>query len=473
MQNRHRHGARILAYHLVELGVLAAAFFAAYWVRLVTGDLWGDRAFDFDRVVWLLPVSLAVWSVLLWGSNAYAHFRSSGILHHGTRVGVLTLVVTLILFAGVAMLKDVMTNRSFLGLYGLSAFGFLVACRVTAGAFLSYYTQKGYDRHYVLIGGTGRGAVALGRELEATRGAVYQVRGLVTQDPGEVGREIGGWKVLGRYEDVPELASREAVDEVYLLPTRGDVREHTALVGQLETMGIDVHLQMTPFEDIVTRPEVHEVGTVRFLSFRRIHYGVVALFVKRGLDFLGALLMLTVLSPLMLIVSILIRLTSRGPVIFRQVRAGMNGRVFTLLKFRTMREGAEEQQRALEDRNEMSGPVFKMKDDPRVTRLGRLLRRTSIDELPQLWNVLKGDMTLVGPRPLESQEARQITGFGRRRMEVTPGLTCIWQVEGKSRVSFVEWMRMDVRYLAGRRFLRDLKLIGRTAVSMLLHRASV
>lgn len=194
---------------------------------------------------------------------------------------------------------------------------------------------------------------------------------------------------------------------------------------------------------------------------------------KRGLDVLGAALGLVLLSPLMLLTAALIKLTSRGPVFFQQQRDGLGGRPFTIYKFRTMHADAEARKAELRSCSEQDGPAFKMTSDPRTTTLGRYLRKTCLDELPQLWNVLKGDMTLVGPRPLESQEARQITGFGRRRMEVTPGLTCIWQVEGKSRVSFVEWMRMDVRYLAGRRFLRDLKLIGRTAVSMLLHRASV
>ena len=194
---------------------------------------------------------------------------------------------------------------------------------------------------------------------------------------------------------------------------------------------------------------------------------------KRAIDVFGAGIGLLALSPLFVLTAVLIKLTSRGPVFFTQVRDGLGGKPFCIVKFRTMSVGADAQKAALRERSEQDGPCFKMANDPRITPVGRYLRKSCIDELPQLWNVLKGDMTLVGPRPLDSREAREITGWGRRRMEVTPGLTCIWQVHGKSRVSFAEWMRMDIRYLTARTFLRDLKLIVQTAIAVVLHKASV
>lgn len=194
---------------------------------------------------------------------------------------------------------------------------------------------------------------------------------------------------------------------------------------------------------------------------------------KRAIDIAGAGFGLIVLSPLLLLTAAMIKLTSRGPVFFCQTRDGLGGKRFTIFKFRTMFIDAEERKAALRANSEQDGPAFKMTNDPRITPLGRYLRKTCIDELPQLWNVLKGDMTLVGPRPLDSREAAQITGWGRRRTEVTPGLTCIWQVDGKSRVTFTEWMRMDIRYIKTRSFFQDIKLIWRTAWSVVLHRASV
>ena len=183
---------------------------------------------------------------------------------------------------------------------------------------------------------------------------------------------------------------------------------------------------------------------------------------KRALDVFGAGIGLVLVAPLLALLAAAIKLGSPGPVLFKQLRAGRGGRPFVIYKFRTMVTGAEARQRELSVLNEQDGPAFKIKHDPRVTRLGRLLRMTSLDELPQLFNVLRGDMTLVGPRPLPCHESEACPGWRRRRLEVTPGLTCIWQVRGRSRVSFDEWMRMDLRYAGSRTLSHDLKLLLQT-----------
>lgn len=183
---------------------------------------------------------------------------------------------------------------------------------------------------------------------------------------------------------------------------------------------------------------------------------------KRAFDVFGAATGLVLLSPLIALLAAAVKLSSPGPVFFRQRRAGRGGRPFVIYKFRTMVADAEARQRELLSLNEQDGPAFKIKRDPRVTRLGRLLRATSLDELPQLFNVLRGNMSLVGPRPLPCHESDACDGWRRRRLEVTPGLTCIWQVRGRSRVSFDEWMRMDLRYAGSRTLRHDLKLLIRT-----------
>lgn len=183
---------------------------------------------------------------------------------------------------------------------------------------------------------------------------------------------------------------------------------------------------------------------------------------KRLEDIVGSLLALIVFSPVFLLIAIGIKLTSKGPVIFKQKRVGRGGKVFTFYKFRTMYVGAEERKKELLPFNEMDGPVFKMKKDPRVTPFGRFLRRTSLDELPQLWNVLKGDMTLVGPRPPTVDEVPKYAAWHRRRLDVTGGITGIWQVSGRNEVPFEEWMRMDARYIRKTSLWTDLKILIKT-----------
>jgi len=189
---------------------------------------------------------------------------------------------------------------------------------------------------------------------------------------------------------------------------------------------------------------------------------------KRGVDIIGATLGLIVSAPLMAVFAALIKITSPGPVVFSQLREGHGGRLFRIYKLRTMCADAHQHQGSLRELSEQDGPAFKMRHDPRTTRIGRFLRHTSLDELPQLWNVLVGDMSLVGPRPLPTRESRQCLPWQRQRLLVLPGLTCIWQVKGRSTVTFVEWMRMDLQYVRERSVFGDFKLLLSTGPSLLL-----
>ncbi|MCC9296340.1 sugar transferase [Clostridium sp. WLY-B-L2] len=185
-------------------------------------------------------------------------------------------------------------------------------------------------------------------------------------------------------------------------------------------------------------------------------------FFKRAGDILFSLIGIIVLSPVMFIVAAAIKLDSKGPAIFSQVRIGLNGKPFKMYKFRSMVSGAEELLDKLKDKNEMTGPMFKMKEDPRVTRVGRFIRKTSLDELPQLFNVIKGEMSLVGPRPNLPREVLKFTKRQRMKLMVKPGLTCYWQVMGRSNIDFDDWMKLDLKYIKDRNTMLDLKLIFKT-----------
>lgn len=189
---------------------------------------------------------------------------------------------------------------------------------------------------------------------------------------------------------------------------------------------------------------------------------IIYIFLKRLIDLFGSFIGLIVLSPIILVVSLLIKFESKGPVIFSQDRIGKDGKVFKMYKFRSMVVNAEELKEKLKEQNEMSGPMFKMKEDPRVTKVGKFIRKTSIDELPQLINILKGDMSLVGPRPSLSKEVEQFEDWMMERLEVKPGLTCYWQVSGRNNIDFEDWMKLDIKYVRERNTLIDIKLIFKT-----------
>ena len=184
--------------------------------------------------------------------------------------------------------------------------------------------------------------------------------------------------------------------------------------------------------------------------------------IKRLIDIICSFMGLLAFSPLFIIIAIIIKFTSKGPVFFSQKRVGKYGREFDMYKFRSMVVNAEELKEKLAAQNEMSGPMFKMKDDPRVTKVGKFIRKTSLDELPQLWNVLKGDMSLVGPRPSLPKEVAQFEDWMHKRLEVKPGLTCYWQVSGRNNIDFEDWMKLDVKYVEERNLWIDIKLIFKT-----------
>lgn len=185
-------------------------------------------------------------------------------------------------------------------------------------------------------------------------------------------------------------------------------------------------------------------------------------FLKRSLDIIASICGLILLSPVLLMVSILIKVESKGPIFFMQKRIGLNGKEFNMYKFRSMVINAEELKEKLKDKNEMSGPMFKIKDDPRITKIGKFIRKTSIDELPQLVNVLKGEMSLVGPRPSLPNEVREFEKWMLRRLDVKPGITCYWQVMGRNKIGFEDWMKLDIKYVEERSFWLDIKLIFKT-----------
>jgi exopolysaccharide biosynthesis polyprenyl glycosylphosphotransferase len=234
------------------------------------------------------------------------------------------------------------------------------------------------------------------------------------------------------------------------------------VVGVCAQVGVPITLLADLFGDVLPAPRVTQFNSLAALSFAPVHHSRSKLAIKRLIDVVGATCALALTAPVIGVAALIIRRTSPGPAIFRNIRCGRNGRRFEMLKLRTMSVDAEKRREELAALNEMDGPVFKIHDDPRVTPVGRVLRRWSIDELPQLWNVLMGDMSLVGPRPPIPDEVNQYATPERRRLSMRPGITCLWQVNGRNAIGFADWVKLDVEYIENWSLRLDLKILAKT-----------
>ena len=380
-----------------------------------------------------------------------------------TSLGVLGLWGTALAF-GIGMV----TPRFLLVFWTASTF-MLICIRLVLRVVLVQTRLHGRNLRDMLVVGTNARAIAFAEKIQAKPELGYRVVGFADQQWPKI-NQLGeaGYSLACELDSLPEFLRKNVVDEVVMaLPLRSFHAEASRIAAVCGEQGILLRVLSNIFDVRRARAEELEGGDSLITQYAGISEGW-PLVVKRLLDVSLALAILVVVSPVMLIATLLIKLTSPGPVFFTQKRVGHGKRRFTIYKFRTMIVDAESNIRLLEHRNEMSGPVFKIKNDPRITRIGKLLRKTSIDELPQLINVLKGDMSLVGPRPLP---LRDYEGFRKdwhlRRFSVRPGITCLWQVSGRSSLPFEKWMELDLQYIDQWSLWLDLQILAKTIPAVL------
>ncbi|MBC8647385.1 MAG: sugar transferase, partial [Thermoanaerobaculia bacterium] len=288
---------------------------------------------------------------------------------------------------------------------------------------------------------------------------------------GEI-RRTNRWPCLGKITDLEPTLMREVVDELIFVIEKGKLGEYEEALLVAERHGVRAHVSLDIFPHVLARPVLEELDGIPLLSFTTTPSNPMQLVVKRAIDLTLSLSLFLLTLPIQLIAALAIKLSSPGPIFFRQVRCGLNGRHFTLLKFRTMEAGAEERLSEISHLNEMSGPVFKVSRDPRLTAVGRWLRKLSVDELPQLINVIIGDMSLVGPRPPLPEEVSRYEPWQRRRLSMNPGMTCLWQISGRSDLDFDRWMALDLKYIDTWSPMLDLKILLKTVPAVLSGRGA-
>jgi len=465
--------------YAADLASTLAALAAAYIVRSeLLPRFFPERLTPLYPFTWYLvlvgPV-VVIWTGLLFLAGAYRSRRTSGLKDEALLVGKIVLGGTVLLTILVYGLRLDFISRPFLPLFAVLNTLFLVVERLTIRIVARRVRARGYNyRTVVIIGDTPR-ARSMARLIHDHPWWGLKLLGLVRERPAssEAGTTAGGLPVLGSLEDFPTILTSLPVDEVILAVDRGDVDQLEDVFLMCEEMGVKTRLILDFFPHVFAKVELEEFDGTPLLTFSTTPAETGALLVKRAVDVGLALLLGIVCLPLAALLAVLIKLSSHGPVLFRQVRCGLSGRPFTFYKLRTMTEDAEERLSEVAHLNEHEGPVFKSSHDPRVTRFGRLLRRFSLDEIPQLWNVLKGEMSLVGPRPPLPDEVARYEKWQRRRLSMKPGLTGLWQVSGRSDLpSFDQWMELDLAYIDNWSLTLDAKILLRTIPTVLSGRGA-
>ena len=405
----------------------------------------------------------------------YGLYRSIGfkrpgeiavILAKGLVVGLAVLTI----FFFVAKIQTV--SRPLLLAFAGISFSLVFLKEAVILEYFRYARRLERNFRKVLIGGVGEVARKAIRLIEEHPHWGYKICGIVVPDSFKDQCDVSGYKVVGSYCEMSRILAAEGCDQVIFAVGKRHLHEVEDPVQACEFQGIDVWLIADFFQRAITKVKFEEFHNLPVLAFSSSPEFSWSLLCKSVFDRAGAFILLVLTSPLFLLVPVIIKLTSRGPVFFKQRRPGLRGKLFTMYKFRSMRSNAEQMRAELDLFNEMDGAAFKMTHDPRVTWFGKLLRRTSIDELPQLVNVLKGEMSLVGPRPLCLCDVDRFKEWQRRRQAVKPGLTCLWQVSGRNNVDFESWMKLDLDYIDNWSLALDSMILLKTIPRVLLCRGA-
>ena len=466
--------------YLVDLGLTSVAFFAAFWIRdlllpIFAPNRFPTGLFPLQDYLKIYPVVLIIWSVLLFSYHSYHSHRTLTLQREVLTVFRVVTVGNVLLATLAYLLPLRQLSRAWFILFAVLSALLLVLEKIALRVMARYVRAKGLNYRTILIVGTGRRAIDVARLVEDHKYWGYKILGFVSDGH----RLPNGWARFRVYGTVPEIRTLlengefpEIVDEIVFAVTRKKLDEMKQIFLLCEELGIRARVAMNFFENRLARIEVEELEGIPFLTFTTTPSNETQLAAKRMLDVCISLVILALSAPVIVLAAIAIKITSPGSVLFKQQRIGLNGRTFTLYKFRTMIADAHERLSEVSHLNEMTGPVFKVKADPRVTWVGRILRRFSLDELPQLWNVLRGDMSLVGPRPPIPEEVRSYHRWQRRRLSMKPGLTCLWQVNGRNNIDFDHWMKMDLQYIDEWSPSLDLKILLRTIPAVLLGRGA-
>ena len=463
-----RHYRKVKAiFGLIDSILVAVAFAAAYQTRI---RLNFDKVFyfvfyiEFPIAALLLVVSVLCWLAIGYWLDIYEKLDSahSRVVLRDTFRQCLLGAICLVLTEYVLRLD---LSRFFVIVFATYAWILLCLFRINAARVIGAVRKRFGTAHFVMVVGSGQSARRLGEALEKSLDYGIRLMGFLSDGPGHV-------QLSRTYEQyslvrLPELLRSHVIDEIIFAVDSGELAGMEEIFLRCDEEGVRTRVVVDFFPHVNSQVYLDRLGAMPLLTFSAAPHDEIRLLLKRVTEVFVASAALVLLLPCMAFIALAIRLTSPGPAIFRQVRCGLNGRRFTFYKFRSMCNNAEELKASLMHLNRKS-TAFKIPNDPRLTPVGRFLRKFSIDEWPQLWNVLKGEMSLVGPRPAVPEEVEQYQTWQRRRLRMRPGLTCLWALAGRDRLDFDTWMKMDMQYIDNWSLELDWQILLRTIPRVLI-----
>jgi exopolysaccharide biosynthesis polyprenyl glycosylphosphotransferase len=468
---------RTTAYSFILLaGDLVAtflAFFLAYLLREAFPQKSYADLFPFYWYANLFLTIVPIWGLAFFSMGLYEFWRGPGFWKEFWKILKVLLISFFILGFLIFILRYQFISRIFLLFFFIGNVLFVPLFRTLLRRTILFLKQKNGNFRIYLIVGVEENARNFARMIQRHSDLGLRILGFLSPDRNVPHGDMEGYPILGSPEDLSTILENQVVDEVIFAISQENLKQMEDLFLLCEERGITARVILDFFPHNFARTHMEELDGLPLLTFSTTPKNELMLLIRRALDFTGSLLLIIGLFPAFLLTIVLIRLESPGPALYKQIRCGLNGRKFWFFKFRSMVEGADRMKKDLAPHNVMNGPVFKMENDPRITRVGRILRKTSFDELPQLFNVLRGDMSFVGPRPPLPDEVAQYKGWQRRRLSMRPGITGLWQVSGRNLIDFNDWMKLDLEYIDNWSLWLDFKIILKTIPAILIGKGAM
>jgi exopolysaccharide biosynthesis polyprenyl glycosylphosphotransferase len=442
----------------LDIFLTLIAFYLAYTIRVY---IVAKYAIFSDQYILLGAFIIPIWFILLKIVNVQSSQRIKPYSIVFIEYSLVVFIGVIILFLFIFIFKLDFISRIAILIFGIADLFLLFVSKVLILSYAKKILIKGENvKRIILIADESSSSFI--EKIISEKYWGFVIFGIITESEELIEKYANKYKIISNKENIEKLLVEHIVDEVIYCKDEIDSQQIKHLIYSCAEIGVTLKLQSELFNIIASKSRLNYFEELPMMSFNVTSADYFALSIKHVFEYLLSILAVLVFLPFFLIISMLIKIESKGPALYKQRRVGLHGRHFTMYKFRTMILHSDEQKRELESKNEVDGPVFKIKNDPRITKIGGFLRKTSLDEFPQFFNVLKGEMSVVGPRPPIPEEVALYERAQLRRLSVKPGITCIWQVSGRNKIGFEEWMKLDLQYIDNWSLKLDFILILKT-----------